>query len=113
MRAEVRAFIREVVIPTEALEGEPGLLAELHAVARERGLFAPHVARRWGGLGLDTRAQAVVFEEAGYSLLGPAALNRAAPDEVNMALLEKVASEQQKERYLRPVAAGELRCSSR
>jgi acyl-CoA dehydrogenase len=52
-----------------------------------------------------------VFEEAGYSLLGPAALNCAAPDEGDMALLERVASEQQKERYLRPVAAGELRCS--
>jgi alkylation response protein AidB-like acyl-CoA dehydrogenase len=56
LRAEVRAFIREVVIPAEAREGEPGLLAELHAIARERGLFARHVARRWGGLGLDTRA---------------------------------------------------------
>jgi acyl-CoA dehydrogenase len=51
----------------------------------------------------------VVFEEAGYSLLGPLALNCAAPDEGNMHLLEVVATEEQKERYLRPLAAGETR----
>ena len=34
----------------------------------------------WGGLGLDHRGMAVVFEAAGYSLLGPLALNIQAPD---------------------------------
>ena len=53
------------------------------------------------------RGQAPVFEEAGYSLLGPLALNCSAPDEGNMHLLEVVASEAQKERYLRPLAAGD------
>jgi acyl-CoA dehydrogenase len=55
------------------------------------------------------RGRAAVFEEAGYSLLGPLALNIAAPDERNMHLLEAVATEGQKERYLRPLAAGEVR----
>ena len=63
----------------------------------------------FGGLGLDVRGQAPVFEEAGYSLLGPLALNCSAPDEGNMHLLEAVASPQQQERYLRPLAAGEVR----
>jgi acyl-CoA dehydrogenase len=72
-------------------------------------VFAPQVARRWGGLGLDLRAQAVVFEEAGYSLLGPLALNCAAPDEGNMHLLERVATPAQQERYLRPLASGAIR----
>ena len=52
------------------------------------------------------RGRAVVFEEAGCSLFGPLALNIAAPDEGNMHLLEAVATEEQKERYLRPLAAG-------
>ena len=39
---------------------------------------------------------AVVFEEAGYSTLGPVALNIQAPDEGNTNLLEKVASAEQK-----------------
>lgn len=51
----------------------------------------------------------MVFEAAGYSLLGPLALNCAAPDEGNMHLLEKVATEEQKDRFLRPLAAGEVR----
>jgi acyl-CoA dehydrogenase len=67
------------------------------------------MALRWGGLGLDMRGQAVVFEEAGHSLLGPLALNCAAPDEGNMHLLQTFATDEQQERYLRPLAAGDLR----
>jgi acyl-CoA dehydrogenase len=51
----------------------------------------------------------VVFEAAGYSPLGPVALNCSAPDEANMHLLEAVADERQKEDWLRPLAAGEIR----
>jgi acyl-CoA dehydrogenase len=72
-------------------------------------LLAPHVPTEWGGCGLDVRGQSVVFEEAGYSLLGPLALNCSAPDEGNMHLLEVVASEEQKEKYLRPLVLGETR----
>ena len=111
----VRTFVREVVIPAEARdEGSehgpaPELREELQAAARAAGLFAPHVGTAFGGLGLDVRGQAPVFEEAGYSLLGPLALNCSAPDEGNMHLLEAVASDAQKERYLRPLAAGAVR----
>lgn len=104
-----RAFVRDAVIPAEPREDEPGLRAELQEAARAAGLFAPHVSREYGGLGLDVRGQSAVFEEAGYSLLGPQALNCAAPDEGNMHLLEVVASAGQKERYLRPLAAGATR----
>ena len=111
----VRAFVRDIVIPAEARDdaGEhgpaPGLRSELQAAARAAGLLAPHVGTAFGGLGLDTRGQALVFEEAGYSLLGPLALNCSAPDEGNMHLLEAVASPAQQERYLRPLAAGDVR----
>jgi hypothetical protein len=50
-----------------------------------------------------------VFEEAGWSLFGPLALNIAAPDEGNMHMLEIIATDEQKDRYLRPLAAGEIR----
>jgi acyl-CoA dehydrogenase len=111
--ARTRAFVRDVCLPAEARfpgpELDPALRAELQAAAREAGVFAPHVPVAFGGLGLDIRGWAVVFEEAGYSLLGPQALNCAAPDEGNMHLLKVVATEEQKERYLRPLAAGEIR----
>lgn len=67
------------------------------------------MARELGGLGLDTRGMAVVFEEAGYSVLGPQALNCAAPDEGNMHLLSVVATPEQRERYLHPLARGQAR----
>jgi acyl-CoA dehydrogenase len=110
----VRAFVDDVVIPAEPRDHgehgpEPAIRAELQDAARTAGLFAPHVGEELGGLGLDMRGQSVVFEEAGTSLLGPLALNCAAPDEGNMAMLEKIASPDQKERYLVPLAAGRLR----
>jgi acyl-CoA dehydrogenase len=110
-----RAFIRDVVMPVEAEvdgvvhDASDELRRSLQSQAHAAGLLAPHVATEWGGLGLDVRGQSVVFEEAGYSLIGPLALNCSAPDEGNMHLLEVVATEEQKENYLRPLAAGEIR----
>ena len=108
-------FIRDVVMPVElevagVIHNAPDeLRRSLQQQAAEAGLLAPHVPKEWGGCGLDVRGQSVVFEEAGYSLLGPLALNCAAPDEGNMHLLERVANEEQKQQYLRPLAAGEIR----
>jgi acyl-CoA dehydrogenase len=108
-------FVRDVVIPVEVeLAGSvhdapDDVRRGLQAQAGQAGLLAPHVGTAFGGLGLDVRGQSVVFEEAGYSLIGPVALNCAAPDEGNMHLLEKVADDGQKEKYLRPLAAGQIR----
>jgi acyl-CoA dehydrogenase len=109
------AFVREVALPAEAAEGgvlhhgPEALRRELQEAARSWGVFAPHVPEVWGGMGLDLRGQAVVFEEAGYSLFGPLAINGAAPDEGNMHLLEVVADEGQKARYLAPLTRGDIR----
>src|SRR3954452_5443859 len=111
-------FVRTVVAPEEEslaglvdLGGEE-LRSRLQKAARAAGVFAPHAATEYGGHGLDMRGRAVVFEEAGWSLFGPLALNCSAPDEGNMHLLEAVASPEQQERYLRPIAAGEGRSPS-
>ena len=114
LQDRVRAFVADVVIPAEMRDHsahgvDPALRAELQQAARNSGLFAPGVATEFGGLGLDHRAQAVVLEEAGYSILGPQALNCAAPDEGNMHLLGRVGTPSQQERYLRPLASGDLR----
>ncbi|QIZ01075.1 acyl-CoA dehydrogenase family protein [Streptomyces sp. S1D4-11] len=106
-------FIREAVLPVEerhrGVVRSEAVRVELQRAAKEAGVFAPHVAAEYGGHGLAMRGRAVVFEEAGYSLLGPLALNIAAPDEGNMHLLEAVATPEQEERYLRPLATGEIR----
>jgi acyl-CoA dehydrogenase len=117
--AEVRAlaerthrFVRDEVIPCEG-EACRGPTEELRTRLQERaraaGLLAPHVGEEFGGHGLDLRGQAVVFEEAGYSLLGPLGLNCSAPDEGNMHLLEVVATPEQRERFLTPLARGDVR----
>ncbi|MCC6625898.1 MAG: acyl-CoA dehydrogenase family protein [Chloroflexi bacterium] len=114
LRARTAAFIRDEVIPEERFVDEhdglpPARLAALRDRARAAGLFAPHAAAAWGGLGLDMRGMCAVFEAAGQSLLGPLALNCAAPDEGNMHLLAVVASPAQQERFLRPLVAGAIR----
>lgn len=60
-------------------------------------------------MGLTHIEKAVVFEEAGYSSLGPVALNIHAPDEGNIHLMEHVASAAQKERWLRAQVEGRTR----
>ncbi len=82
---------------------------ELVARARSAGLLTPHASTEMGGLGLSHIAKAAVFEEAGYSWLGPTALNIHAPDEGNIHLMEEVATPEHKERWLRPQVAGHIR----
>lgn len=108
-----RTFIRETILPLEEQHGGDITAAggdrfrrDMQRRAREAGVFAPHAPTAYGGHGLDMRDRAPVFEEAGYSLFGPTALNIAAPDEGNIHMLAAIASEQQKDRYLAPLCRG-------
>lgn len=111
----VEEFIREEIVPLERdpRQGphgpEEALRREMVEKARAAGLLSPHGPKEYGGLGLDLRGMAVVFEAAGWSPLGPLALNIQAPDEGNTNLLEKVASPAQKEKWLKPLVRGEIR----
>jgi acyl-CoA dehydrogenase len=106
----VRSFVEEHVLPWEGRDTDDGGVREkLQDLARSAGVFGPTVPRDLGGLGLSMVEQAAVLEAAGRSLLGPLALNCAAPDEGNIHLLDKVASPDQRERYLEPLARGEVR----
>lgn len=115
LQARVRQFIDEQVIPLEsdprqgAHGPENGLREELISRARSAGLLSPHVHSEYGGLGLSHVGRAIVFEEAGTSLLGPVALNIFAPDEGNMHLLEAIATPEQKAEWLRPLALAQIR----
>src|SRR6185437_2910916 len=77
--------------------------------ARSAGVWAPQIPAEYGGGGFAFTDCAVLLEEAGYSLLGPLALNCSAPDEGNIAMLHEIATPEQRERYLRPLAAGDVR----
>ncbi|MDG4830646.1 acyl-CoA dehydrogenase family protein [Solwaraspora sp. WMMD1047] len=114
--ARTRAFIETHVNPVEdefdgdvAAAGGERLRIDLQEKARAAGVFAPHAPPGYGGLGLGMEQRAPVFEAAGRSLFGPLALNINAPDEGNLHLLDRVASERQRERYLAPLARGDQR----
>ena len=92
----------------DAAGGEQ-LRLRLQSMARAEKLLAPHGPVDLGGLGLTMSERAPVFEEAGYSLFGPMAINVNAPDEGNIHLLDRVGSAAQRERYLRPLVTGTWR----
>jgi len=115
LRDEIRGFVAEKIVP---FERDPRLTrhgpneelrTELVGLARDAGLLTFQALRRFGGREPSHREQAVLFEAAGWSTLGPVALNCAAPDEGNMFLLSKIANEQQVEKFLVPVIDGRQR----
>ncbi|MEU6449748.1 acyl-CoA dehydrogenase family protein [Streptomyces sp. NPDC046979] len=107
-----RRFVRDVVIDAEPAPGErldQATRERLQAAAKEAGVFAPHVPKEYGGQGVPIEHWSPVFQEAGYSPIGPSALNCMAPDEGNMHMLNLIGTEEQKQRYLVPLAAGDIR----
>ncbi len=113
-RDEVRAFVAEQVVPFET---DPRVTAhgptedlrdELVALARAAGLLT-FQAPRPDGTAITHLEQAILFEAAGWSALGPVALNCAAPDEGNMFLLGKIANQRQAAEFLDPVVQGQHR----
>ena len=112
LRLRTRAFIRDVVIPAEPVPGQALSYSErdrLQQAAKNAGVFAPHVPVEYGGQGLPLQDWPEIFEEAGYSPIGPTALNCMAPDEGNMHMLELIGTPEQKQHYLAPLAAGDVR----
>jgi acyl-CoA dehydrogenase len=116
-RLRVRDFVAEHVLPLEADPGTWGegenvrdeVLAPLRSRAREEGLWCPQMPRERGGQGFGPVAMAACYEEMARSLFGPAVFNCAPPDDGNMLVLEKVASDAQKARWLQPIVDGQVR----
>jgi acyl-CoA dehydrogenase len=113
VRGRVAAFVRDEVLPVEAKlagsEDYESFLPDLRAKARDAGLWTPHLPPAWGGLGLGALGMALVSQELGVSGLASLALNVMAPDEGNMHLLLEAGSPEQRDRYLKPLAAAEVR----
>lgn len=116
LAARTREFVRREVLPIDdefdgdiEQAGGDAVRLRLQGAARAAGLFAPHGPVEYGGLGLTMTERIPVFEEAGYSLFGPAAINANAPDEGNVHLLAHVATPAQRERYLKPLVQGHVR----
>lgn len=118
-RSRVTAFVGEHILP---LEAEPSsyndhenirleLRDELRAKAKTAGLWAPQMPESLGGLALLMVGQAAFYEAANRSIFGPCIFNCAAPDDGNMRLLSQVARQDQKDRWLTPIADGTVNSS--
>ncbi len=111
----IRDFIRQEVYPLERdflnasfRDMLPVLQAKRDKV-KAMGLWAPHIPEAYGGQGLSLVEFAHIGEELGRSPLGHYLFNCQAPDVGNMEILLKHGTDEQKERYLRPLVRGEIR----
>ncbi|MGZ4675300.1 MAG: acyl-CoA dehydrogenase family protein [Acidimicrobiia bacterium] len=116
IRERTRSFIEEVVKPIEARIREEGDrksliegIIEMRTEAQQRGLWLPHMPAEWGGMGLGHVELAMVQAEAAKSGFGPYAINAQAPDEGNMHTLLHWGTEEQKQKYLKPLCEGRAR----
>ncbi|MGC5030744.1 acyl-CoA dehydrogenase family protein [Micromonospora sp. DT229] len=121
LRTELTDFLEQHVHPAEAVYAEqvaaagdpwarPPVLAQLQAEARRRGLWNLFLPDPRYGAGLTNLQYAPLAELTGRSpYLAPEALNCAAPDTGNMELLAEFGSPTQRERWLMPLLAGQIR----
>jgi acyl-CoA dehydrogenase len=114
IRQRIISFMEQHVYSNEGKmveeEGLPSdLERDLQQKVKAQGLWSPNLPREWGGMGIGYIGQALVNEIIGRSVIAPRLFGSAAPDAGNAELLLVAATPEQKERYLRPLAAGEIR----
>jgi acyl-CoA dehydrogenase len=112
--AQVKAFMADRVLPNENAierqdeEGEE-LLAQLQDEVRAAGLWAPHVPPEAGGTGTGFLDYAYLNEHIGRSMWGQRVFGCQAPDAGNAEILHLFGTDEQKERWLQPLVAGQIR----
>ncbi len=113
-RAEVRAFMEEHVYPNEVAiaredEASDALIEKLRTKARAAGIWAPHLPPEAGGTGAGFIEYALLNEEIGRSMWAQLVFNCQAPDAGNGEILHMFGTDDQKERFLRPLVDGTAR----
>jgi alkylation response protein AidB-like acyl-CoA dehydrogenase len=114
LRARYRAFMDEHVYPNEARisredDDAMALVDELRGRAKAEGLWAPHLPPEAGGTGSGFLTYAYLNEEIGRSMWAQYVFNCQAPDAGNGEILHLFGTPEQKERFLAPLVAGEVR----
>jgi acyl-CoA dehydrogenase len=114
LRERYRAFMEEHVYPSEeVLDREDdvadALVSELRDRAKADGLWAPHLPPEAGGTGQGFLVYAYLNEEIGRSVWAQLVFGCQAPDAGNGEILHLFGTDVQKERWLAPLVAGEIR----
>ncbi|MGI8414065.1 MAG: acyl-CoA dehydrogenase family protein [Solirubrobacteraceae bacterium] len=108
-------FVREQIWPLETLVDELGperlqlALRPLQVEVKARGLWAVHLDPELGGQGFGQVKLGLMHEILGSCPIAPLAFGNAAPDSGNSEILALAGTPEQKERYLYPLLAGELK----
>ena len=89
---------------TEALE----LRAAIKERVKSAGLWAPHLPKEYGGMGLDFLAHAYMNEVLAYALGAASLFGVVAPNSGNQSILVKYGTKQQKEKWLLPLIDGDM-----
>lgn len=120
LRDSVRDFIAAEILPVEHLYAQqakaafasktPQIVQDLKAKARKRGLWNLFLPGDHGAH-LTNLEYAPLAEEMGRVLWASEVFNCSAPDTGNMELLAMYGTPEQKERWLVPLLAGEIRSS--
>jgi acyl-CoA dehydrogenase len=111
----MRAFVREEIWPIETIAGEldqaqlDRIYAPLQVEVKRRGLWAAHLPPDLGGQGFGQVKLGLMHEILGTSPFAPNAFGNQAPDSGNSEILALAGSDEQKERWLHPLLAGDLK----
>jgi acyl-CoA dehydrogenase len=81
---------------------------EVKAKVQAEGLWAPHLPREYGGAGLDFLSLAYMYEILAYAVGAGSLFGIAAPNSGNASILVKYGTEEQKQKWLLPLIAGEM-----
>jgi acyl-CoA dehydrogenase len=111
---QVRAFMDERVLPSEPIldredDEADALIAGLQQEVKDAGLWAPHVPPEAGGTGTGFLDYAYLNEQIGRVSWAQLIFGCQAPDAGNAEVLHMFGTDGQKERWLRPLVAGEIR----
>lgn len=120
LQHRLEAFMEEYIYPNESMYEEqlneedrfstvPPIMEELKQKAKEKGLWNLFLPESEYGAGLTNMEYAPLCEIMGRSHIAPEVFNCAAPDTGNMEVLERYGTDEQKEKWLKPLLDGEIR----
>jgi len=118
LQRRLQVFMDEHIYPNEQRYHDeierkrwspPAVIEELKPKARAAGLWNLFLPNEAHGAGLTNLEYAPLAEIMGRSFIAPEVFNCSAPDTGNMEVLARYGTAEQKERWLKPLLAGEIR----